>query len=76
MLLIDWACLAAAFAWAKTGNKIAASMAMMAITTSSSIKVNADFFIGMSPSLDVMLKLEQRVQEEKLDFELVLQRFA
>src|SRR5713226_3857356 len=28
-------------AWAKTGNRIAARMAIMAITTSSSIKVNA-----------------------------------
>src|SRR5207249_6737010 len=28
-------------AWAKTGKRIAAKMAMMAITTSSSIKVNA-----------------------------------
>jgi hypothetical protein len=35
------ACLAFSRACAKTGNSIAANMAMIAITTSSSIKVNA-----------------------------------
>jgi hypothetical protein len=35
--------LAVAFAWAKTGNKIAASMAMIAMTTKSSMSVNALF---------------------------------
>jgi hypothetical protein len=32
------------FAWAKTGKRIAARMAMIAITTSSSMRVNAFFF--------------------------------
>src|SRR5438093_13010489 len=35
------ACRAFSRAWAKTGNKMAARIAMMAITTSSSIRVNA-----------------------------------
>src|SRR5437870_2255056 len=35
------ACRAFSFAWAKTGKRIAARMAIMAITTSSSISVNA-----------------------------------
>jgi hypothetical protein len=33
--------LADSFAWAKTGKRIAARMAMIAMTTSSSIRVNA-----------------------------------
>src|SRR5687768_13051905 len=38
-------------AWANTGNRIAARMAMIAITTSSSIRVNADFLLMMDESL-------------------------
>jgi hypothetical protein len=34
-------CLAASFAWEKTGKRIAAKIAMIAITTSSSISVKA-----------------------------------
>src|SRR5688572_22737860 len=39
-------------AWAKTGNRIAARIAMMAITTRSSIKVNALRFIGNANVFD------------------------
>jgi hypothetical protein len=34
--------LAATFAWAKTGKRMAARIAMMAITTRSSMRVKAD----------------------------------
>src|SRR6266508_3723151 len=37
------ACRAFSRAWANTGNRMAARMAMMAITTSSSMRVNAAF---------------------------------
>src|SRR5262245_55624729 len=37
-------------AWAKTGNRTAARMAMMAITTSSSISVNAFLLCMVPPS--------------------------
>lgn len=40
-----WVFLAASLACAKTGNKIAARIAIMAITTSNSMRVNALFFI-------------------------------
>jgi poly(3-hydroxybutyrate) depolymerase len=38
---IEEVILAAAFAWAKTGKRIAARIAMIAMTTSSSMSVNA-----------------------------------
>ena len=41
--------LAAAFACAKTGNRIAARIAMIAITTRSSISVNAVRFMCIPP---------------------------
>src|SRR5213593_3728617 len=40
-LLAHVACRAFSRAWAKTGKRIAAKMAMIAITTSNSIRVNA-----------------------------------
>src|SRR5437870_4741889 len=47
MLLKQLACRAFSRAWAKTGMRIAAKMAMIAITTSSSIRVKpCRFFIG------------------------------
>jgi len=53
-LALDWqlACRDFSRALAKTGNRIAAKMAMMAITTNSSISVKARVvreFIGASP---------------------------
>src|SRR5687768_15912263 len=51
-LLKQVACRALSRAWAKTGKRIAARMAIMAITTSSSMRVKPRcFFIGASPSL-------------------------
>src|SRR5437016_3678721 len=45
---VDRAC---SRAWAKTGNRMAAKMAIMAMTTSSSISVKPDrFFMGWPPS--------------------------
>jgi hypothetical protein len=46
MLLKQVAFLAASFAWAKTGNRIAAKMAIIAMTTRSSMSVNAQRFIS------------------------------
>src|SRR5437867_4489347 len=43
MLLMHWAWRAFSRAWAKTGKRMAARITMMAITTSSSINVNAGF---------------------------------
>src|SRR5712691_13310699 len=52
MLLEQLACRAFSRAWAKTGKRIAAKMAMIAITTSSSISVKpCRFFIGSLLSL-------------------------
>jgi hypothetical protein len=42
VLLLHWAWRAFSRAWANTGNRIAAIMAMMLITTSNSISVKAD----------------------------------
>jgi len=58
-LLRQAVCLAAAFAWAKTGNKIAAKIAMIAMTTSNSINVNAalrmaQFYTDLSAAIDVV----------------------
>lgn len=41
---MDWVDFAAAFAWAKTGKRIAARIAIMAMTTRSSISVNANLY--------------------------------
>jgi hypothetical protein len=38
--------LAACFAWAKTGKRMAARIAMIAITTNNSIRVNAFFMMN------------------------------
>src|ERR1039457_720175 len=40
LLFMHWVCLALALAFAKAGNNIAARMAIIAMTTSSSISVN------------------------------------
>src|SRR5262245_16492141 len=47
MLLSVAVALAAAFAWAKTGKRIAARIAMIAMTTSSSMSVKPARFLNM-----------------------------
>src|SRR5260370_7058392 len=49
MLVRHWVRLACSLALARAGNSIAARMAMMAITTSSSINVNALRWPGLGP---------------------------
>src|SRR5579859_5313992 len=46
-LLVPTAWRALLRAWAKTGNRMAARIAMMAITTSSSISVKPRFVVGL-----------------------------
>ena len=46
---------AAALAWANTGKRIAARIAMIAITTSSSMRVKALFILGVRDGLPLLL---------------------
>jgi len=59
MLLMQVACLALSLDLSKTGKRIAARTAIMAITTSNSINVNADrdFLVGNKCELDITLLL-------------------